>query len=120
MLKQKANNSGKPISVSPTDTKKKQPLKAAKSPEVPAVNGNGNVVKAKSTNKMNNGSAKASPPLAKPESKEVIANKNLNGTKSNRKGCKEKKKNSIVVKEKDELKHKRRKAEEHVEQQPKE
>ncbi|TRZ12629.1 hypothetical protein HGM15179_014483 [Zosterops borbonicus] len=120
VLKKKANNSSKPISVSPTDTKKKQPLKAAKSPEVPAVNGNGNVVKAKSTNKMNNGSAKASPPLAKPESKEVIANKNLNGTKSNRKGCKEKKKNSIVVKEKDELKHKRRKAEEHVEQQPEE
>ncbi|NXC99331.1 REXO4 exonuclease, partial [Certhia familiaris] len=117
VLKQKANNSNKPISAG--DTKKKQPLKAAKSPEVPAINGNGNVVKAQSTNKMVNGSAKASPPLAKPESKEVTANKNLNGTKSKGKGCKEKKKNGIVVKEKDELKHKRRKAEEH-EQQPKE
>ncbi|XP_066188948.1 RNA exonuclease 4 [Sylvia atricapilla] len=118
-LKQKANDSNKPISVSQTDTKKKQPLKAAKSPEVPAVNGNGNVVKAKSTNKRDNGSAKVSPPLAKPESKKVTANKNLNGTKSNGKGCKKKKEND-VVKEKDELEHKRRKAEEHVEQQPKE
>ncbi|NXA74446.1 REXO4 exonuclease, partial [Thryothorus ludovicianus] len=127
LLKQKANNSHKPNSTGQTDIKKKQPLKAAKSPKVPAMNGNGNVVKAKPTNKMVNGSAKASPPLAKaspplakPESKGVTANKNLNGTKSNGKGCKEKKKNGIVVKEKDELKHKRRKVEEHVEQQPKE
>ncbi|NXQ38842.1 REXO4 exonuclease, partial [Catharus fuscescens] len=123
LLKQKANNSNKPISTGQTDTKKKQPLKAAKNPQVPAVNGSGNVVKAKSTNKMNkmdSGSAKASPPLAKPVSKKVTANKNLNGTKSSGKECKEKKKNGVVVKEKDELKHKRMKTEEHVEQQPKE
>ncbi|NXQ17339.1 REXO4 exonuclease, partial [Peucedramus taeniatus] len=119
LLKQKANNSSKPISTGQTDTKKKQPLKAAKSPEVPAVNGSGNVVKDKCTNKMDSGAAKASP-LAKPEPKGVTAKKNLNGTKSNGKGCKEKQKNGIVVKQKDELKHKRRKAEEHVEQQPKE
>lgn len=68
---------------------------------------------------MDSGSAKANPPLAKPVSKRVTANKNLNGTKSTGKGCKEKKKNG-VVKEKDELKHKRMKTEEHVEQQPKE
>ncbi|NWV38992.1 REXO4 exonuclease, partial [Grantiella picta] len=120
LLKQKANSSKKPLSTAQTDTKKKQPLKAAKSSEVPAINGNGNVVKAKPTNKMDNGSAKDTPPLAKPEAKGATANKNLNGTKSNGKGCKEKKKNGIVVKEKDDLKHKRRKAEEHVEQQPKE
>ncbi|XP_041908667.1 RNA exonuclease 4 [Corvus kubaryi] len=120
LLKQKANNSSKPLSMGQTDTKKKQPLKATKSPQVPAVNGNGTVVKTKSTNKMVTGSAKDSPPAGKPESKGVTVNKNLNGTKSNGKGCKEKKKNGIVVKEKDELKHKRRKAEEHVEQQPKE
>ncbi|NXO68592.1 REXO4 exonuclease, partial [Phainopepla nitens] len=129
LLKQKANNSNpakpkahnsKPISVGQAATKKKQPPKAAKSPEAPAVSGNGNVVKAKSTNKKDTGSAKGSPPLAKPESKGVTANKNLNNTKSNGKGSKEKQKNGIVVKEKDELKHKRRKAEEHVEQQPKE
>ncbi|XP_063266107.1 RNA exonuclease 4 [Prinia subflava] len=119
LLKQKADNSNKPTSTGQTDTKKKKPLKAAKSPEVPAVNGSGNVVKAKSP-KMDNGSAKTSPALAKPESKGVTANKNLNGSKSNGKGCKEKKKNGIVVKEKDELKPKRRKAEEHMEQQPKE
>lgn len=120
LLKQKANSSNKPLSTAQTDTKKKQPLKAAKSSEVPAINGNGNVVKAKPTNKMDNGSVKDSLPLAKPEAKGATANKNLNGTKSNGKGCKEKKKNGIVVKEKDDLKHKRRKAEEHVEQQPKE
>ncbi|NXY08095.1 REXO4 exonuclease, partial [Pteruthius melanotis] len=120
LLKQKANNSNKALSTGQTDTKKKQPPKATKSPQVPAVNGNGNVVKAKSTNKMDNGSAKDHLPLAKPQSKGVTASKNLNGTKSNGKGCKEQKKNGIVVKEKDELKHKRRKAEEHVEEQPKE
>ncbi|NXB34318.1 REXO4 exonuclease, partial [Eulacestoma nigropectus] len=118
LLKQKANNSNKPLSTGQTDTKKKQPPKTTKSPQVPAVTGNGNVVKAKSTKKMDNGSAKDTPPSAKPESKGATVNKNLNGTKSNGKGCKEKKKNGIVVKEKDELKHKRRKAEEHVEQQP--
>ncbi|RMB93374.1 hypothetical protein DUI87_30069 [Hirundo rustica rustica] len=95
LLKQKANNSKKPTSTGQTDAKKKQPLKAAKSPEVPAVSGNGNVVKAKSTKKMDNGSAKASPPLAKPESKGVTANKSLNGTKSNGKGCKEKRKMAL-------------------------
>ncbi|NWV22984.1 REXO4 exonuclease, partial [Origma solitaria] len=120
LLKQKANSSNKPLSTGQTDTKKKQPLKAAKSPEVPAINRNGNVVNAKSTNKTDSGSAKDSPPLAKPESKGVTASKNLNGTKSNGKGCKEKKKNGIVVEEKDDVKHKRRKAEEQVEQQPKE
>lgn len=120
LLKQKANNSNKPLCTGQTDTKKKQPPKATKSPQAPAVNGNGNVVKAKSTNKMDNGSAKDSLPSAKPESKGVTASKNLNGSKSNGKGCKEKKKNGIVVKEKGELKHKRRKAEEHVEEQPKE
>ncbi|NXC54757.1 REXO4 exonuclease, partial [Aleadryas rufinucha] len=120
LLKQKANNSNKPLSTGQTDTKKKQPPKATKSPQVPAVHGNGNVVKAKSTNKMDNASAKDTPPSAKPQSKGVTASKNLNGTKSNGKSCKEKKKNGIVVKEMDELKHKRRKAEEQVEQQPKE
>lgn len=117
LLKQKANNSNKPLCTGQTDTKKKQPPKATKNPQVPAVNGNGNVVKAKSTNKMDNGSAKDSLPSAKPESKGATASKNLNGSKSN---GKEKKKNGIVVKEKGELKHKRRKAEEHVEEQPKE
>ncbi|XP_064249290.1 RNA exonuclease 4 [Passer domesticus] len=117
VLKQKANNCKKPSSTGQTESTKKQPLKAAK---VPAVSGSGNVLKAKSTRKMDSAAAKASPALAKPEPKGGTAKKNLNGTKSNGKSCKEKKKNGIVVKEKDELKHKRRKAEEHVEQQPKE
>ncbi|NXK36449.1 REXO4 exonuclease, partial [Piprites chloris] len=118
LLKQKANGSNKSLSTCQTDTKKKHPIQAAKSPEVPALNGN--VGKAKPTKKMDSSSAKESPPVAKPKSKEVAVSKNLNGTKSNGKGCKDKRKNGNLVSEKDDLKHKRRKAEEHVEQQPKE
>ncbi|NXD74904.1 REXO4 exonuclease, partial [Halcyon senegalensis] len=120
LLKQQANSSNASLSPCQTDTKKKHPLKGGNRPEVPAVNGNGNVVKAKSTNKTNSGSAKDSPPLAKPKSKKIAVDKSLNGTKSNEKGYKEKKKNGNVLKEKGDIKHKRRKAEEHVEQQPKE
>ncbi|NWU83782.1 REXO4 exonuclease, partial [Onychorhynchus coronatus] len=121
LLKQKAKVSNNSLSTCQTDTIKKQPVQAAKSPEVPALNGRGNVGKAKPTKKMDNGSTKESPPLAKPKSKAVAVNKNLNGTKSNgSKGHKDKRKNGSVVTEKDDLKRKRRKAEEHVEQQPKE
>ncbi|NXT54873.1 REXO4 exonuclease, partial [Pluvianellus socialis] len=120
VLKQKANSSSESLSTCQTYTKKKHPDKAGHSQEVPAINGNGNVVKAKSTNKMDNGSGKDNPPLAKPKSKRVATDKNLNGTKSGGKGCKEKKKNGNILKEKGDIKHKRRKAEEHAEQQPKE
>ncbi|NWI84653.1 REXO4 exonuclease, partial [Pitta sordida] len=117
-LKQKAKSSNESLSTCQTDTKKKQPVKAAKSPGVQAISGNGNVGKAKSTNKMDNGSAKHSPPLAKAKAKGAAASKILNANKSNGKVCKEKKKNVSVVKESSEIKHKKRKAEEHVEEQP--
>ncbi|XP_010292422.1 PREDICTED: RNA exonuclease 4, partial [Phaethon lepturus] len=120
LLKQKANSSNESLSTCQTYTKKKHPLKAGNSQDVPAINGNGNVVKAKSTNKMDNSSAKDNPPSAKPKSKRVTMDKNLNGTKSTGNGCKEKKKNGNILKEKGDIKHKRRKAEEHMEQQPKE
>ncbi|KAF1630781.1 RNA exonuclease 4, partial [Eudyptes filholi] len=120
LLKQKANSPKESLSTCQTYTKKKHPLKVGNSQEVPAINGNGNVVKAKSTNKMDNGSAKDNPPLAKPKSKKVAMDKNLNGTKSDGKGCKEKKKNGNILKENGDIKHKRRKAEERAEQQPKE
>ncbi|NXN29357.1 REXO4 exonuclease, partial [Nycticryphes semicollaris] len=123
LLKQRANSSNESLSTCQTYNKKKQPLKAGNSQEVPAVNGKGDVAKAKSTNKTNtqiNGSVKDSPPLAQPKTKTAAMDKNLNGTKSGRKGCEEKKKNGKVLKEKGDIKHKRRKAEEHVEQQPKE
>ncbi|NXL58956.1 REXO4 exonuclease, partial [Chordeiles acutipennis] len=122
LLKQKANSSNESLSTCQQYTKKKHPLKARKSQEVPAINGNRNVVKAKSTNKTDNGSAKNNPPSAKQKSERVTTVKNLSGTKNDGKGCKEKKKNSNIVKEKVDIKHKRRKAEEHVEveQQPKE
>ncbi|NXL50143.1 REXO4 exonuclease, partial [Podilymbus podiceps] len=120
LLKQKANSSKESLSTCQTPTKTKHPLKAGNSQEVPAINGNRNAVKPKPTNKPDNASAKNSPPLAKPKSKRVATDKNLNGTKTDAKGCKEKKKNSNILKEKGDIKHKRRKAEELVEQQPKE
>ncbi|NXY86157.1 REXO4 exonuclease, partial [Alcedo cyanopectus] len=120
LLKQQANRSSETLSTCQTDTKNKHPAKAGTRPEVPVINGNGKVAKAKSTNKMDNGSAKDNPPLAKPKSKKVAMDENINGTKSHGKGCKEQKKNGNILKEKVDIKHKRRKAEEHVEQQPKE
>ncbi|NXI96580.1 REXO4 exonuclease, partial [Psophia crepitans] len=120
LLKQKADSSNESLSTCQARTKKKHPLPAGNSQEVPAVSGSGSVAKAKSTHKTDSGSAKASPPLAEPKSKGVATDKNLNGTKSNGKGCREKKKNGNILKEKDDPKHKRRKAEEHMEQQPKE
>ncbi|NWH62723.1 REXO4 exonuclease, partial [Geococcyx californianus] len=118
VLKQKANGASESLSTGQTSIKKKQPLKAGKSQEVTAINGNGNVVKSKSSNKTDSGSAKDSLPLVKPKSKGDATDRNLNGTKSNGKGCKEKKKNGDILKEKSDIKHKRRKAEEHAEQQP--
>ncbi|NXF90782.1 REXO4 exonuclease, partial [Eubucco bourcierii] len=138
-LKQKTKSSDESLSTCQTHTKKKHPVKAGNSQEGPAINGN---VKAKSSPKTDNGSAKKKPPLAKAESKKAAAERSLNGTKRDGKGCKEQKKNGNVaeekkkkgdavkekekrqndniVKEKNDIKHKRRKAEEPVEQPPKE
>ncbi|NXN18095.1 REXO4 exonuclease, partial [Indicator maculatus] len=141
LLKQKTNSSNESLSTCQTHTKKKHPLRAGNSQEVPAINGN---MKAKSSHKMDTASAKENPPLAKPESKKAAMEKNLNGTKSEGNSCKEKKKNGHIVKEKmkkqnsntakekkkkqndntvkekEDIKHKRRKAEEPGEQPPKE
>ncbi|XP_054030301.1 RNA exonuclease 4 [Dryobates pubescens] len=140
LLKQKTNSSKDSLSTCQTHTKKKQPLKAGNSQEVPATNGK---VKAKPSQEMDKASGKENPPLAKPEAKKVAMEKNLNGTKREGKGCKEKQNGSVVkgketkqngnvakengkkqsdntVKEKEDIKHKRRKAEEPVEQPPKE
>ncbi|NXT90217.1 REXO4 exonuclease, partial [Anhinga rufa] len=118
LLKQKAKSSTESLSTCQTHTKKKLPLAAGNSQDVAAVNGNRNVEKAKPASKKDSGSAKASPPLAKPKSKRVATDKNLNGTKNNGKSCKEKKKNGNILKEKGDIKHKRRKAEGLAEQQP--
>ncbi|NXI47401.1 REXO4 exonuclease, partial [Galbula dea] len=118
LLKQKADNSKESLSACQTHTRKQHSLKAENSQGVPAINGN--VGKAKATNKVDNGCAKDNPPLAKPKSKSITADKNLNGTKSSGKGSKETKKNGNILKEKSNIKHKRRKAKEHKEQQPKE
>ncbi|NXK43982.1 REXO4 exonuclease, partial [Chauna torquata] len=120
LLKQKANSSDESPSACQTYTKKKHPLKEGNSQQVPASNGNEDVVKPKSTNQRDNSSAKDNSPLAKPKSKRRVAmDKNLNGTKSNEKCCKEKRSNGNIEKEKGDVKHKR-KAEEDVEPQPKE
>ncbi|XP_065709732.1 RNA exonuclease 4 [Patagioenas fasciata] len=118
LLKQKANSSNETLSTCQTSTKKKHPLPAGNGPEVPAINGKAG--KAKPAKQTDSGSAKGAPPLAEPKSKRGATDKTLNGTKSDGKGCKEKKKNSNILKEKDDIKHKRRKAEEQTEQQPKE
>ncbi|NWX06447.1 REXO4 exonuclease, partial [Caloenas nicobarica] len=118
LLKQKANSSNETLSTCQTSTKKKHPLPAGNGQEVPAINGN--AVKAKSANQTDTGSARDAPALAKPKSKRGATDKTLNGTKSDGKGSKEKKKNSNILKEKEDIKHKRRKAQEHAEQQPKE
>ncbi|KAI6076032.1 Gem-associated protein 5 isoform X1 [Aix galericulata] len=110
LLKQKASKSDEPPSACQTHTKKKHPLKEGNSQQAPASNGNENV---------DNSSDKDNAPLAKPKSKKVATDKNLNGTKSNGKGCMEKRKNGNIEKEKGDVKHKKRKAED-VEQQPKE
>uniref|UniRef100_A0A8C3JFD4 RNA exonuclease 4 n=1 Tax=Calidris pygmaea TaxID=425635 RepID=A0A8C3JFD4_9CHAR len=120
LLKQKANGSSESLPTCQAHSKKKHPLKAGHSQDVPAVNGKGNVAKAKPTDKPDGGSAKDSLPLAKPKAKRAVTDKNLSGTKSGGKGCEEKKKNGDIPKEKGDIKHKRRKAEEHAEQQPKE
>ncbi|XP_064027490.1 RNA exonuclease 4 [Pogoniulus pusillus] len=90
LLKQQRNSSNESLSACQTDTKKKHPVKAGTSHEGSAVNGK---VKAKSSPKVDHGSAKEKPPLAKAEPKEVAAERILNGTKSSGKGCKENKRN---------------------------
>ncbi|XP_025950189.2 RNA exonuclease 4 [Dromaius novaehollandiae] len=120
LLKQKANSSDEPVAACQKHTGKKHMLKEGKAQEGPAVNGNGNTVKSTSANKTNNGLVKDSPPLANTKPKKTAMDKNSNGAKKDGKGCKEKKKNGNIEKEQGDIKHKRRKAEEHVEQQPKE
>lgn len=64
-------------------------------------------------------SSDGSTPMAEPKPSRAEKNKNLNGTKSDGKGCKEKRKNGNIEKEKSDVKHKKRKAEDTAEQ-PKE
>ncbi|OXB76318.1 UNVERIFIED_CONTAM: hypothetical protein H355_006729 [Colinus virginianus] len=73
----------------------------------------------KSAEKRARSSADSSPPVAEPNPKRAERDKNSNGTKSDGKGCKEKRKNGNIEKEKSDVKHKKRKAEDTA-QQPKE
>ncbi|NXG45322.1 REXO4 exonuclease, partial [Psilopogon haemacephalus] len=97
LLKQKTNSSNESLPACQTHPTKKHPGTAGNSQEGSAVNGK---VKAKSSPKTDNASAKGKPPLAKPGSKGVVvAEGKVNGTKSEGKGCKEKKKNGKTVQE---------------------
>ncbi|NXJ16408.1 REXO4 exonuclease, partial [Odontophorus gujanensis] len=77
--------------------------------------------KPKSAEKRARSSADSNPPAAepKPKPKRAERDKNSNNTKSDGKGCKEKRKNGNIKKEKSDVKHKKRKAEDTA-QQPKE
>ncbi|XP_068771226.1 RNA exonuclease 4 isoform X2 [Struthio camelus] len=120
LLKQKADSFDEPDSACQKRTGKKRVLKEGNTREGAAINGNGNTVKSKSANKISNCSAKDHPPLVNPKPESTAMDKNSNGTKKDGTGCKEKKKNGNIEKEQGDIKHKRRKAEQHVEQQPKE
>lgn len=75
--------------------------------------------KPKHTDKRAKSCADGSTPMAGPKPRKAEEDKNWNGTKSDGKSCKEKRKNGNIEKEKSDVKHKKRKAEAAV-QQPKE
>ncbi|XP_062447298.1 RNA exonuclease 4 [Rhea pennata] len=120
LLKPKANSCDEPVAACQKHARRKRALREGNGREGPAVSGSGNAVKSKSANKINNGSAKSSSPLVNPKSKRTAMGNNSDGTKKDGKGCREKKKNGNTEKEQGDIKHKRRKAEEHVEQETKE
>ncbi|NXA49799.1 REXO4 exonuclease, partial [Nothocercus julius] len=115
LLKQKANGAGEPSAACPKESSKKQERKEGGA----ATKGKGNVVKPKPASETTGGSAKSSPALDA-ASERSAGDKTLNGTGKDGNGCKEKKKNGNIEKERGDIKHKRRKAEEHVEPQPEE
>ncbi|XP_067397963.1 RNA exonuclease 4 [Emydura macquarii macquarii] len=116
LLKQKATSLDKSLPVSQTysmkHTTKKGNIKG-----IPAINGDGNMGKFKSVDKTDRAAAKICVPLATPKSERTASDKNSTDSKGNRKEHK-KRKNGNIKKEQGDIKHKRRKAEEHMEQQP--
>ncbi|XP_019396423.1 PREDICTED: RNA exonuclease 4 [Crocodylus porosus] len=115
VLKRKAAGLAKSLPASETSSK---PQRATKDVEViPAVYGSGNTVKFKAVNQMEGdaGQAGASPTNAKSE--RTAPGKSLGDARSNRKEFKAKRENGNSEKQGD-IKHKRRKAEEHAAEQP--
>ncbi|KGL77465.1 RNA exonuclease 4, partial [Tinamus guttatus] len=123
LLKQKANGANEPNAARPKEPSKKQVPKEGGAQGNATPKGKGDTVKPKSASKTNSSSAKSDPPLDAP-SRRTAGDKALSGTGKGGKGCKEKKKkkkkNGNIEKEQGDIKHKRRKAEEHVEPQPEE
>ncbi|KAM8796631.1 RNA exonuclease 4 [Eudromia elegans] len=115
LLKQKAKGADEPDATRPKQAGKKQAPKEGGAQGDPAAKGN--TVKPKSASKT--GSAKSSPPLGA-KSKRTAGDKAPNGTGKDGKGCREKEQNGNIEKEQGDIKHKRRKAEEHAEPQPEE
>ncbi|XP_015734543.1 RNA exonuclease 4 [Coturnix japonica] len=75
--------------------------------------------KPKHTDQRAKSSADGGAPMAEPKGRRDEKDKSVNGIKSNGKGCKEKRKNGSIEKEKSDVKHKKRKADDKA-QQPKE
>ncbi|NXD09212.1 REXO4 exonuclease, partial [Nothocercus nigrocapillus] len=119
LLKQKAKGAGEPSAACPKESSKKQERKEGGAQGGAAAKGKGNMAKPKPASKTSSASAQSSPPLDA-TSKRSAGDKTLNGTGKDGKGCKEKKKNGNIEKERGDIKHKRRKAEQHVEPQPEE
>ncbi|XP_075761391.1 RNA exonuclease 4 isoform X2 [Pelodiscus sinensis] len=91
-------------------TSKKENVKG-----IPAISGGGKMGKFKSVNKMDCDPAQTSVPLATLKSERTATDKNSTEGKGNSKEHK-KRKNSDIEKEQADIKHKRRKSEEHMEQ----
>uniref|UniRef100_A0A8C3T8J3 RNA exonuclease 4 n=1 Tax=Chelydra serpentina TaxID=8475 RepID=A0A8C3T8J3_CHESE len=115
LLKQKATSLDKSFPVSQTYSKK-HTTKKGNVKGIPAINGGGNMGTFKSVNKMDSDPAKVCVALATPKSERTVPDKNSSDGKGNRKEHK-KRKNGSTEKEQGDIKHKRRKAEEHTEQQ---
>ncbi|NWX96785.1 REXO4 exonuclease, partial [Nothoprocta ornata] len=119
LLKQKAKGAEEPNAARAKPPGKKQAPKGGGARGEAAAKGKGSAAKPKSASKTKSGSAEGDPP-SDAKSKGAAGDKALNGTGKERKGGKGKKKNGTIEKERGDIKHKRRKAEEHVEPQPEE
>ncbi|XP_074871693.1 RNA exonuclease 4 [Carettochelys insculpta] len=115
LLNQKATHLDKSLPASQMyskeDTSKKGNVKG-----LPAINGGGNLGTFKSVNNMDSDPAEVCVPLATAKSARTVPDKDLSDRKGKSKKHK-KRKNGSTEKEQGDIRHTRRKAEEHVEQQ---
>ncbi|KAM9117403.1 RNA exonuclease 4 isoform 1-T2 [Pangshura tecta] len=113
LLKQKTTSLDKSLPV-PQTYSKEHTTKKGNVKGIPPINGGGKMGTFKSVNKMDRDPANVCVTLAIPKSERTAPDKNLTDGKGNRK--EHKRKNGNMEKEQGDIKHKRRKAEEHTEQ----